>query len=144
MRSANRTALTAAFIVAVAAVPAVAQQVTVAPPPELDSLRLMISQMMEKTHAPSIAIAVAQHGKILWEEGFGFADIGRHISATPHTLYSMASISKPITATGLMTLVQRGAIVLDHPANDYLGRGKITGFEQMPTGVTSALSPLGS
>jgi CubicO group peptidase (beta-lactamase class C family) len=40
----------------------------------------------------------------------------------------MASISKPITATGMMTLVQRGTIVLDHPANDYLGRGKITGY----------------
>ena len=40
----------------------------------------------------------------------------------------MASISKPITATGMMTLVERGKVQLDHPANDYLGRGKITGY----------------
>ena len=108
--------------------PLAAQQVSVAPPPELDSLRPVIRQMMENAHAPSIAVAVAQRGKILWEEGFGFADIGHRVPATSNTLYSMASISKPITATGLMTLVQRGTIALDHPANDYLGRGKITGY----------------
>ena len=128
MRIPNRSAFTTAFIVAIAAVPALAQQVAVAPPPELDTLRPAIRQMMEKAHAPSIAVAVAQHGKILWEEGFGFADIGRRVPATANTLYSMASISKPITATGLMALVERGAIVLDHAANDYLGRGKITGL----------------
>src|SRR5690242_9314029 len=129
MHSRNRHTLATAIILAtIAGIPLRAQQVTVAPPPELDSLRPVIRAMMEKAHAPSIAVAVAQHGKILWEEGFGLADIGHRVPATPNTLYSMASISKPITATGLMTLVQRGTIVLDHPANDYLGRGKITGF----------------
>ena len=129
MRSRHRLAFTAAFTVAtLVAIPVTAQQVTVAPPPGLDTLRSTIRQMMERVHAPSIAVAVAQHGKIIWEEGFGFADIGRRVPATSNTLYSMASISKPITATGLMTLVQRGAIALDRPANDYLGRGKITGL----------------
>jgi CubicO group peptidase (beta-lactamase class C family) len=129
MHSRNRPTLTAAILFATfAGIPLRAQQVSVAPPPELDSLRPVIRQMMAKAHAPSIAVAVAQHGKILWEEGFGLADIGHRIPATANTLYSMASISKPITATGLMTLVQRGTIALDHPANDYLGRGKITGL----------------
>jgi CubicO group peptidase (beta-lactamase class C family) len=40
----------------------------------------------------------------------------------------MASISKPITATGLMKLVEQGKVDLDRPANDYLGQGKITGL----------------
>jgi CubicO group peptidase (beta-lactamase class C family) len=43
-------------------------------------------------------------------------------------MYSLASISKPITATGLMLLVERGKVQLDRPANDYLGRGRITGL----------------
>src|SRR5206468_346535 len=73
-------------------------------------------------------IAVAQHGKIVWEEGFGFSDLANHSAATANTLYSMASISKPITATGLMTLVQQGRVTLSHPANEYLGRGKLTGL----------------
>ena len=105
-----------------------AQQVGVAAPAALDSLHPRIQHLMDSLHAPSVSIAVAQHGKIIWEESFGWADIGKRAPATPNTLYSMASISKPITATGIMTLVQRGTIALDHPANDYLGRGKITGY----------------
>jgi len=117
------------MLLAVAAgAPASAQQIGVAAPPALDSLRPRIQHLMDSLHAPSVSIAVAQQGKIIWEESFGWADIGKHTKATPNTLYSMASISKPITATGMMTLVQRGSIALDHPANDYLGRGKITGY----------------
>jgi CubicO group peptidase (beta-lactamase class C family) len=75
-----------------------------------------------------MAVAVAKDGKILWEEGFGWANRERMIRATPNTMYSLASISKPITATGLMVLVERGAIDLDQPINRYLGVGRLTGL----------------
>jgi len=101
---------------------------THAAPPALDSLRPRIRRLIDSLHAPSLAIAVAQHGTIIWEEGFGYADVARKIPATTNTLYSMASISKPITATGLMKLVEQGKIDLDRPANDYLGAAKITGL----------------
>lgn len=78
---------------------------------------------------PSLAIAVSKNGKIVWEEGFGWADREGRIPANEHTTYSLASISKPITATGLMILVERGRVKLDVPANDYLGTGKITGLQ---------------
>ena len=74
-----------------------------------------------ETGTPSMAVAVARNGKIVYEEGFGWADRENRIVATPHTLYSLASISKPITATGLMVLKERGKIDLDRPVNDYLG-----------------------
>ncbi|HEX9895241.1 MAG TPA: serine hydrolase domain-containing protein, partial [Gemmatimonadales bacterium] len=77
---------------------------------------------------PSLAVAVAKGGKIIWAEGFGWADREQRIPATEHTTYSLASISKPITATGLMILVERGKVQLDRPANEYLGSGKITGL----------------
>jgi len=94
----------------------------------LDSLRAHIRRVMDSTKTPSIAVAVAKNGRIIWEEAFGFADVERRTPATPTTLYSMASISKPITATGLMKLVEQGKIDLDRPANDYLGSAKITGL----------------
>ncbi|MFL5615224.1 MAG: serine hydrolase domain-containing protein [Gemmatimonadaceae bacterium] len=115
--------------IAIVAPRAQGQQATaVAAPTALDSLRPRIRHLIDSLHAPSLAIAVAQHGKIIWEEGFGLANIAQHTPATANTLYSMASISKPITATGIMTLVQSGRVALDHPANEYLGRGKITGY----------------
>src|SRR6476646_5398377 len=92
---------------------------------QFDSVRDFIRRQLVETGAPSIAVAVARDGKILWEEGFGWADREKRIAASEHTLYSLASISKPITATGLMTLVQAGKVDLDRPVNDYLGDARL-------------------
>lgn len=90
-----------------------------------DDIRAYIRAELVQQSVPSIAVAVAQDGKIIWEEGFGWADREQRIPATEHTLYWLASISKPITATGLMILAQAGKIDLDAPANDYLGNAKL-------------------
>ena len=87
--------------------------------------RERIQRGMVERGIPSLTIAVAQGNSVLWEEGFGWADRERRIAATPHTLYSLASISKPITATALMILKERGLLDLDHPINDYLGDSKL-------------------
>lgn len=91
-----------------------------------DAAREYIRGQMLEANIPSVSVALSQRGKILWEESFGWADRGRRIAATPHTMYSLASISKPITATALMTLVEAGRIDLDRPINDYLGPAKLT------------------
>lgn len=90
-----------------------------------NGVRDSIRRQLADTSVPSVAVAVARDGRILWEEGFGWADRENRIPATAHTMYSLASISKPVTATGLMVLVRRGAIDLDKPVNDYLGGAKL-------------------
>lgn len=92
------------------------------------SVRDTANALIVRDGIPSIAVAVAQGGRIIWEEGFGLADREKLMPATAHTLYSLASITKPMTATALMMLVEQGKIDLDKPANDYLGTGKITGL----------------
>ena len=94
--------------------------------PDLDKVRARIRAVILDEYIPSIAVAVAHRGEIVWEEGFGWANIEERVPATANTLYSLASISKPITATALMILVERGAIHLDRPMNDYLGSQKLT------------------
>ena len=90
-----------------------------------DEVRDYVRGEMAAEQIPSVSIAVAQHGRILWEESFGWADKEARIRATPDTIYSVASISKPFTATALMTLVRAGRIDLDRPANDYLGQARL-------------------
>lgn len=90
-------------------------------PAAFDALRERIRTRLVETAVPSLAVAVVQHGRTVWEEGFGWADREARVPATPHTMYSLASISKPMTATALMVLVQRGLIDLDRPVNAYLG-----------------------
>ena len=91
-----------------------------------DAARDEIQQVMVAQNVPSVVVAVARNGRIVWEQGFGWSDVARRVPADEHTLYSLASISKPITATALMVLVERGAIDLDRPLNDYLGAQKLS------------------
>jgi len=104
--------------------------------PQFAHVRSQIESLMLKDQLPSVAVAVAQHGKIVWEQGFGWADREQLRPATSDTLYSLASISKPFTATAIMALVKQGKIRLEAPANDYLGAAKITGLAGDASGVT--------
>jgi len=105
-------------------------------PSELREVRTSIPNKLVEEVAPSLAVAVAKDGEIIWEQGFGWADRERHVPSTEHTMYSLASISKPITATGLMVLAERGKLDLDRPIDDYLGSAKINGRAWDAAGAT--------
>lgn len=90
------------------------------------SVRESIQQEMQAKNVAGLSLAVWQNGKIVWEEGFGWADRERRVPATEHTMFSLASLSKSMTATALMTLVQQGKVDLDAPINDYLGDDAVT------------------
>ena len=95
---------------------------------DFDPVRQYIQQIMEARDLPSVSVAVSKDSDVLWEEAFGWANLERRIPASPHTMYSLASISKPITATGLAVLIERGIVGLDLPVDEYLGIGRLRGF----------------
>jgi len=90
--------------------------------------RATILEALQKSGVPSISIAAAEEGRIVWEESFGYADKEKKIKATPDSLYALASISKAFTGTGLMVLAEKNLVDLDKPVNDYLGEAKLTGY----------------
>lgn len=65
-----------------------------------------IQQAIARGGATAVAVAVVQGRKIVWEEGFGWANREVGLKATPHTPFSMASVTKPFSAATLMTLVR--------------------------------------
>jgi CubicO group peptidase (beta-lactamase class C family) len=75
---------------------------------------------IQKYDIPSVAIAVAKDGEIIWEQGFGLANIEKNIVSSQYTYYPLASVSKNLTATGLMALVDKGIVDLENPVNSYL------------------------
>ncbi len=109
--------------------PAAARAVATAelPPAVRDSLRTAIRRLVDSAGLPSLTVGISMGGRTVWAEAFGFADLARRVPATPDTRYSLASISKPITATAVMRLVEQGRVALDAPANRYLRAGRITG-----------------
>lgn len=71
---------------------------------------------------PGMAVAVAHEGRIVWEAGFGWADREKRRAASEHTVFPIASVTKSMTATGIMRLVELGKLDLDKPINHYLPR----------------------
>jgi serine beta-lactamase-like protein LACTB, mitochondrial len=69
---------------------------------------------------PGLALAVALDGKIVYSEGFGYADLEERVPVWPTTKFRIASISKPVTALGLMKLVEAGKVDLDAPVQKYV------------------------
>jgi CubicO group peptidase (beta-lactamase class C family) len=108
----------------------------VAPPAEFKPVRDFIEEKINKRIVPSLVIKVVKGNHTLWAEAFGYADIENKRRATLDSIYKIASISKPITVTGLMTLVDKGLVGLDKPANDYLTRAKLRAYAGSPEGVT--------
>lgn len=69
---------------------------------------------------PGLALAVAVDGKLVYSEGFGCADLEERVPAWPTTKFRIGSISKPLTAVGLMQLVEAGKVDLDAPVQKYV------------------------
>jgi CubicO group peptidase (beta-lactamase class C family) len=76
-------------------------------------------ERVTKGELPSIAIAVAQHGRIVCEEAFGWADREKQIPATPKTVYAAGSVAKAVTGAATFMLAGRGKIRLDDEPEQY-------------------------
>lgn len=69
---------------------------------------------------PSIAVAVLRGRDTLLLSGYGLADRERGVRATPNTIYEIASLTKQVTASAIMRLVERGALHLDDDVGQFV------------------------
>ncbi len=97
------------------------------PPGRFEAVREKARKLISEGRIPALSIGVAQDGKIIWEEGFGFSDQNGKVRAGPHTRYNIGSTTKPITATAIMLLAEQGKIDLDRPVSQYLPQGLAIG-----------------
>jgi CubicO group peptidase (beta-lactamase class C family) len=87
-------------------------QTVVAPSEGLAPLRREIFELISERGPPSLTLGVARDGEIVWLEAIGWADRQARRPAETTTLYAVGSMSKSITASAALALVQRGE--LDH------------------------------
>lgn len=77
--------------------------------------RLMVS-FLQENELPGAALAIGRNGKLIYSRGYGFADLESKQPVEPQSLFRIASISKPVTATAVMRLVQEKKLRLDDRA----------------------------
>ena len=69
---------------------------------------------------PGVAVLVIQSGKVLFQKGYGLANLKERTPVTPRTLFELASLSKSFTATAVLILHDRGKLTLDDDVRRYL------------------------
>ncbi len=102
------------FLAAVHAPPVAAREST----PDA-AARMLSMAAMEKDGLPSLSVALARNGVIVFAEAYGLADVENDVAATPRSVYRIGSISKTLTAAAVMILAEDGALDLDAPVQKY-------------------------
>lgn len=80
--------------------------------------------LMKKQGIPGASIAIIQNGRVTQITSYGHADRKNNVPISKETRFRIASISKPLTAWGIMKLVEKDMLELDRPVEDYLTRWK--------------------
>jgi len=78
-----------------------------------------VASLMAENSIPGLSAAIVLDGDLRWSQGFGMADLENSSPATSLTLFRLGSISKPITATAVLQLWERGKLDLDAPVQKY-------------------------
>jgi serine beta-lactamase-like protein LACTB len=79
-----------------------------------------IDSLQNSQHIPGISICVGTREKILWAEGFGYADLENKSPVTIHSVFRLGSVSKLLTSLAAGRLYQQGKLNLDAPVQQYL------------------------
>jgi serine beta-lactamase-like protein LACTB len=88
-------------------------------PSQIHTVEKDITAFMSQEQAPSVSVAIVKDGKLAWTGAYGFSDLENSVPAKTSTMYRLASISKPITATAVMQLAEAGKLDLDAPIQKY-------------------------
>ena len=112
-----RPALTAAVLAVLALGPR--HTAPAQPDPVVDQLAALVTQKMSEYQVPGVAFGIVRDGRVT-ARGFGVTNVDDPQPITADTVFPIASISKTVTATAIMRLVEQKKIELDAPVRRYL------------------------
>jgi CubicO group peptidase (beta-lactamase class C family) len=82
--------------------------------------RWTMDERLAHYDCPAVSVAVIENGEIAWARAFGVIEKGEPAPADADTLFSGASISKPLTTALALQFLEAGVFDLDAPVNTYL------------------------
>ncbi len=88
--------------------------------PVLEAVDEVVAKHVDDDFVSGAVTLVAEDGKIVHLSAVGQADIEANKPMTRDTMFAIASMTKPITATALMILVEEGKVDLDDPVSKYI------------------------
>ena len=89
---------------------------------------------LARHHVPGAAVAVVHDGRVVWARGFGVRDVRTRAPVTAQTRFQVASVSKPVSAFGLLRLAAAQGVSVDAPLSVRGWRPPPSKFD--PAGIT--------
>ncbi len=86
----------------------------------LTNLPRKLKAAIKKYEVPGASIAVLRNGKLIASEAAGVINLDTQVPATVDTVFQIGSITKPMTTTLVMGLIDEGKLELDAPVSRYL------------------------
>jgi len=77
---------------------------------EFSGVERVITAFLRKWSIAGASVAVSKDGKLIYARGFGYADTASKVEIQPYNQFRIASISKLVTAVGIMKLIEDGKI----------------------------------
>ena len=77
-----------------------------------------------RTDSPGCAVGISRNGEVVYEHGYGMANLELRVPVTPDTVFALASITKSFTAMSVMLAVQQGKLSLDDEVQKYIPEWK--------------------
>ncbi|MEK4044408.1 serine hydrolase domain-containing protein [Paenibacillus sp. FSL H8-0048] len=110
-----------------------------------EALKESIAVLMKKNKIPGVALALWHNGKRVHLEGYGFTDHQRRMATGVNSVFQLGSISKTLTAWGVMKLVEEKILDLEAPVDTYLHKWKLpsSSFDHSKITLQSLLSHTG-
>ncbi len=98
----------------------------------LDRAYHFLDELTKSGHIPGAALLVARHGVPVTPRTFGHLYLTPDAPpVSPDTIFLVASVTKPVTATAVMLLVERGQIVLDDWVSDIIPEFGVRGKDKV-------------
>ena len=88
--------------------------------PGLDNYISSIYKNLQMGTMAGVSVLVAQNGDIVYQKGFGYADIEKKIPVTPDTKFKIGSVSKQFTAVAILKLQEEGKIKIEDKLSKYI------------------------
>jgi CubicO group peptidase (beta-lactamase class C family) len=84
-----------------------------------EKVNLLFAQW-ERNDSPGCAVAVLRKGRIVYQRGYGMADLEHGVRITPSTVFHVGSMAKQFTAVCVLLLAEEGKLALDDDIRKYV------------------------
>jgi len=85
-----------------------------------EEVRFTLAERMARYHVPGLAVAIIDHGEVVFSSGYGVRQAGTEERVDANTVFSAGSISKVATASLVLALASDGKLDLDAPVSTQL------------------------